>query len=265
MNTEELKKYLRDVYVLEKKKNNLNEAYWLLDQKKNNILNSVTDIPLKNMIEDVNYATHYTLWLFPTGILGIIISELLMFRYSNESQSWTKFLIGLFPGIIIGGFLLILGVTISTTIAKKKNAQANIRIEKESKLIQQQNEKKRKNVQWQVKQIEEKMSIIKNQYLETNNILQSYYDLGIIDNKYRYFDAISKIYEYFESGKCSKLTGHGGAYNLFEEEVVLNGIILRSKEIVHQLENIKQNQRTLYSVLQESNGAMSTSNRNCSE
>lgn len=265
MDTEKLKKYLRDVYALEARKYNLNEAYWMLDQRKNNLSNSVSDIPLKRMIGDVDYATHYMLWLFPAGILGIIIGEILVFRYSTDSQAWNKFFFGLLPGIVIGGVLLAIGVMISAAIEKKKNAQENIKIEEENKLIQQQNEQNRQRVRWQVKQIEKEMSILNDEFWDTDDIVQDYYDLNIIHENYRGFIPISSIYGYIDTGRCFTLTGHEGAYNLYETERRLNIIITNQYEIINRLDDLRQNQYMLYSAIQESNGSLNTLNNNCSK
>ena len=83
--------------------------------------------------------------------------------------------------------------------------------------------------------------------------LDQLYDLNIIFPKYRYFAAVTTFYEYFSSGRCSSLTGHEGAYNLYENELRMGIIINKLDRIVQMLGQIQQNQYTLATAIQESN------------
>lgn len=86
---------------------------------------------------------------------------------------------------------------------------------------------------------------------ETRNILEKYYNLNIVYPKYRNLTAISSFNEYLKSGRCTMLTGHEGAYNIYEEEVRLDRILTKLDIIIEKLEEIKQNQRMLYLAIKE--------------
>lgn len=88
---------------------------------------------------------------------------------------------------------------------------------------------------------------------ETVQVLNQYYSKGIIFPKYRNLIAICSFYEYFMSGRCNTLTGHEGAYNIFENEVRLERICTKLDEVVERLEDIKSNQYVLYDAIQEGN------------
>ena len=88
---------------------------------------------------------------------------------------------------------------------------------------------------------------------ETTKTLEKLYSVNMIFPKYRNLVAISTIYEYFITGRCNELTGANGAYNLYESELRQNLIIGKLDVIVQQLEEIKQNQYTLYTELQKTN------------
>ena len=75
------------------------------------------------------------------------------------------------------------------------------------------------------------------------------YSLNIVFGKYRDFVALSSIYEYLISGRCSSLEGPNGAYNLYESEIRANQIISQLSDILKSLEQIKKNQYMVYSVL----------------
>ncbi len=87
--------------------------------------------------------------------------------------------------------------------------------------------------------------------LETT--LTDIYNINIIYPKYRNFVAITAINEYLSCGRCDKLEGPDGAYNLFENEVRQNLIISQLSSIVDNLEELKSNQYSLYLELTKTN------------
>ena len=89
-----------------------------------------------------------------------------------------------------------------------------------------------------------------------------YYQKGIIYQKYRNFIAVSSFYEYLESGRCSTLEGHEGAYNIFENEIRQNLILTKLDEIIVELKNIQRNQYMLYTAIEQSNRKLDKYNKN---
>ena len=88
---------------------------------------------------------------------------------------------------------------------------------------------------------------------ETMTLLDEYYRKRVIFPKYQNMVAVCSFYEYIMSGRCEALTGHEGAYNIFENEVRLERIYTKLDEVVAKLEEIKTNQYVLYDVIQEGN------------
>ena len=70
--------------------------------------------------------------------------------------------------------------------------------------------------------------------------------LGILHPKYCDIAALSTFLEYLETERVDKLTGPDGAYNLYEAEIRANRIIAQLDKVIDSLEQIKQNQYTLY-------------------
>ena len=91
---------------------------------------------------------------------------------------------------------------------------------------------------------------------ETQALLARYYDLNIIFPKYRNMVAMTTIYEYFASGRCTELTGPDGAYNLYEAELRQDLIINKLDVIIRQLDQIQQNQYMLYQEMQRTRGVI---------
>lgn len=85
------------------------------------------------------------------------------------------------------------------------------------------------------------------------NSLKKLYDADIIFPKYRNLVAVAAINEYLESGRCERLEGADGAYNLYEMELRQNIVIGQLNQIVSNLEQIRSNQYSLYEELQRSN------------
>lgn len=83
------------------------------------------------------------------------------------------------------------------------------------------------------------------------------YDMDVVYPKYRNLSMISSLYEYFASGRCSTLEGHEGAYNILEQEIRLDHIVLRLDQVIVNLEKIRQNQYMLYEAMQSVNANIS--------
>ena len=83
--------------------------------------------------------------------------------------------------------------------------------------------------------------------------LDKLYSANIIHPKYRDLTAVSSLYEYIDTGRCSQLEGPNGAYNMFESEVRLDHILLKMDDVIRQLDSIRQSQYQLYVAVSEGN------------
>ena len=82
--------------------------------------------------------------------------------------------------------------------------------------------------------------------IETKNLLAQMYELDVIYPKYRNLPALTSIYEYFVTGRCTELTGPHGAYNLYEDELRKDTVIGQLNAVIENLEQIRNNQYMLY-------------------
>ena len=89
--------------------------------------------------------------------------------------------------------------------------------------------------------------------VQLKSALEQLYSADVIYPKYRNLVAVTMIYEYLASGRCSELEGPNGAYNLYEMELRQNIIIGQLSSILDRLEQIRSNQFTLYNELEKSN------------
>lgn len=99
----------------------------------------------------------------------------------------------------------------------------------------------------------ETIDMMEKELKQTSELLNRFYTMDIIYPKYRNLVAMCSIYEYFLSGRCESLTGHEGAYNIFENEVRFERIYTKLDEIVSRLDDIRENQYILYDAIQEGN------------
>ncbi len=79
--------------------------------------------------------------------------------------------------------------------------------------------------------------------------LADYYGAGVLHPKYQGLVPVTTIFEYFETGRCSALSGHEGAYNLYESEYRLNMINARLDTIQKQLAHISAQNASIQSAI----------------
>ena len=90
----------------------------------------------------------------------------------------------------------------------------------------------------------------------TETALASLYSVGVIHPKYRNLVAIATFYDYFDTGRCNKLTGPGGAYDTYAYECHFQYIETKLDVIISKLDQIIENQHLIASLMQESNSML---------
>ncbi len=94
-------------------------------------------------------------------------------------------------------------------------------------------------------------SYLQSKVSQISNTLDSLYALDIIHPKYRNMMAVIRMLEYFDSGRCTALTGAGGAYNKYENEIRQDAIISKLDVAINCLYQIRDNQYMLYNTLED--------------
>lgn len=160
---------------------------------------------------------------------------------------------GIFKGAIVGLVIAAVISIIKYLIERSKENETQERWDAsyyqkknaDLKRVDSENERKQKLVALRDE--------LNNQYGKTQVALEQYYNVGVLYPKYHNMNAVCSIYEYYMSGRCTELTGHEGAYNLYESELRSNIIISKLDDILVNLESIKSHQFMLYSALSEGN------------
>ena len=192
------------------------------------------------------------LGFFVGGIFWLIVCTLFVFgtiedtlKYDNDVLAYflTILLLFLGPGIGLIAYSMYLKKDRSRYDAKKWEEYTNT-IEVE--------EKNRDREATYGKHLIAVSERLEKQLDDTSNALKKLYSINIIHPKYQNLIAIASFCEYFETGRCTQLEGHEGAYNIFENEVRLDKIITNQERILDSLDQIKNNQYTLYCAMRES-------------
>ena len=115
-----------------------------------------------------------------------------------------------------------------------------------------------KNELKQASMLKARVSTIQKQIADTQSALNKLYSLDIIKLKYQALIPVVMFCDYIENERCYQLEGHEGAYNLYEDEKYKKFIIVELKQVLNKLDEIKQNQESLYNAIQRGNRISST-------
>ncbi len=270
LTTSELKKYISNIYQME---------IALYTQRKiyNNIQNKIDKLgqyqgeallPLKEVreIKSIGQKILYFIGDILMGILGGILGALYGALYSIIPCIIIGIVLAVctpltlkqsLMGIAVLGFMLIviwliLSIFFMATDDKEKKKE-NEKLQKLNQEITQRNAEKEGFYNRKMALLNQELNIVAQAHTKMSNTLNLYYQRGIIFPKYRNFVAVSSFHEYLSSGRCSRLDGHEGAYNIFESEIRQNMIICKLDEVVRKLDTIQDNQYMMYSAIRQSN------------
>lgn len=161
-------------------------------------------------------------------------------------------------GWIIGVPMIIFGIVLLrdyNSASKRDSASAKAAASNYNSAVasynrekaQYETRKKKANARLQV--VNKTLSLAYKDRDSLKKCLDKYYGLNIIYPAYRGLTNICMLYEYVDSGRAHSLQQTGtdqGAYNILGQEVLMHKVLLKLDEILQNLQQIKQNQNTLY-------------------
>lgn len=216
----------------------------------------------KNIFSWEEELLHAAVFGVPCGI-GFTILHLIVHKILRDSLMSFELGFGTLTAIIVTIIILIKNkITNETSYARALNSyqaackNAREKNEKIDKYNNERNEywkneyeKYRNKIISNAKKYENivmtEVNEIKKELTLVNTTLQSLYNLRIngvlcLHPNYQGLVPISIIYGYFDTGRCTQLQGHEGAYNLYEDEkmkgIIINKLNLVSKQL-SQLNN----------------------------
>jgi len=91
---------------------------------------------------------------------------------------------------------------------------------------------------------------LNRQLFEVEEMLKQYYDVGILYDKYHYMEAVCKMLEYLQSGRCTTLYGPSGVYDTYEKEYRTDIVIDRLDKVLYKMDEIRNTNIRLYQAIQ---------------
>lgn len=232
-------KYLENAIILEKNVYQLKKIKADFEKKLEKCKNTSFEQEKQYLVDSFKKnGTILTIICFLSGIIFLLATQ----------EIWLFFMLG-------GGFgFLFLGILLLNSHSTKV---ANEEIQKTNLRIRERNECVKKKQSQQCKILTQNISEIQKKLRESEELLNSFYSHDIVFEKYQNLIAICTFLEYFKSERCDSLTGRDGAYNIYENEIRLNLILGKMDQVINRLDNIQNNQYTLYNAINESNSKIS--------
>lgn len=266
LNTKDLKEYLFHVRDLEvscyKQREYINFLQQSMNKANNPQMNALGKDKKASGLDIEDFLTNCLVWGMVIGIiLGIagFFDEGLFYTFmpGYVYKFFWSTLYRIFAGAI-GGFILgfiggIVGQIILMIRDKKETQKENAKIHEQNKELAEENELIRGRSKARAMKLATEISKARMKLDETEKLLLKYYASDIIYTKYQGLIPVTMFCEYFASGRCDTLTGHEGAYNIYENEIRLNLIIVKLEEVVDKLDQIAENQYMLASMLEQNN------------
>lgn len=157
--------------------------------------------------------------------------------------------------VIFGLLIGLIPFAVSRSLYSKAMSEYNATVNNDNQRVIKENEQKL--------QLENQLTFTKRNIDELTNSLNKLYSLDIIHPKYRNMITVIRLLEYFDSGRCTALTGTGGAYNKYEKEIRQDAIISNLDTEINCLYQIRDTQYMLYESLEDcldELGAITTQN-----
>ncbi len=249
----------------------------LPEKPKNPVLNNTSNdglVPLSSINEATKGGIVFLIMLGVAGaIFGGIgflatMDQLIFGGYVFNNDDAIGLMVAL---LLLGVPAGIIGIYYSRKLWEKEtqivhSANENIKKQYENQLSHYQSAEKKAKKTYE-KELGEYNTLLpiyeaetKDQLTQLDDLLkkltatrEKLYSADIVYSKYRDLIAISTIYEYLASGRCSELEGPNGAYNLYENELRANIIIGSLGQIISDIQQIKNGQFALYQELHNSN------------
>lgn len=201
------------------------------------------------------------LLIISVGVGGFIISAWLM--------SVIGWLLGFICtlGMIVSALIILWGLyeTIQSAKLNEENKKAT---KYNEKVYDSMVEKDKRRIASELRQkafLEAEIRRIQSANQKTKATLTTLYKKNIIHPNYRGLVPICSLYGYFDTGVCTQLEGHEGAYNKYDTESRLDRIIVKLDQVIQRLDEIQETQWVLYDSIQESNRKASQLIRNCEQ
>ncbi len=202
----------------------------------------------------VAIAIAVVLFLVAPFIFAVLIDimEIKIFGFSHGDLSEDEmYTLGRVFAIVVG-ILIVVGGNLLKKYQQSKNEKANNAIQERKKDKLKDNDK-----------YIDMLNKLSNCEKSVKDTLNTLYDADIIENRYRELIPIAEFYDYFtyENATVTKLSGDGGAYSLYEENIDKRAILGNIDMLEDNMAGWIENQPTECECIKEAkNIALSITN-----
>ena len=189
----------------------------------------------------------FVVYIGSIWIGGMLFSDVVSWDIIDSIvDGYTVFAIGLYIFLVISN-------AFSEFHNEKLLAEEGKQNRVRNSLARKKNQKIKDDLPLVLGTIEKAVMTVNESLDDTKELLDNYYDAGIIFPKYRNLVAVSMFHEYLQTGRCSELTGHEGAYNIYEQEARMDLILTKLDDVITRLDRIESNQYILAAAIREIN------------
>lgn len=215
------------------------------------------ELPLENYVSaSIDSETIIGMAMFGAVTGAIVLVCLGIFTRFSVKGFFGPLLSANLIGALIGVILGLLVEQMKAWDADDKNKQ----VTKHNDRVVRENAKRVEKIRKQIDEVRKEYLIVCDNQKETQQILNNFYSKNIIYPKYRGLVPIAAFYEYFNSGICDTLTGHEGAYNIYETEIRMNIIIAKLDDVIYRLDEIRDRQYALYDAIENADVVVNNMN-----
>lgn len=182
---------------------------------------------------------------FPALILGLFFDNKVIEFFKHLGSSDAIIWFGIIAVSVIA--LLFFVICIWAAVTEKKD------IINFNKSANEKNRRARELSELKVKHINGLITRQKSILAQTNSVLKSYYNTGVLHKDYWGLVPVGTIYSYLDKGLCTQLEGHEGAYLLYENELKWNKVFNKLDDIICRLDEIQSNQLMIARAIKKSN------------
>ena len=178
---------------------------------------------------------------------GGFIFEFIWNLFAELSMKDLGICIGIGAGI---GALVGIPIFIYYLVARSSDN----RVEQQNYEVSLSNEQNRVVKELAIKKDAEKYyATIQKQLKATEQVLKQLYSLNILHKNFRNIIAVASIYQYLDTGMCTALEGHEGAYTLYLHESWYQKLSSQLDNIIDRLDQIQANQFVLLQAVKSAN------------
>lgn len=259
-----LKEYMNEVFRLEQEKVILETAVERLVLKQEQLQQPVRLAePRRTVVPPVRENDNLPGWALAVCTILLLLSIWQMFStMSNTSSLQQTITSALLSLILFAGAAVVqrMGKKSRLQEAQKereeKQSMIDTKYENEYAEYQRQLAEYEAEQKQELKELAPDLAQLRQMYKKTENTLDRYYSMNVIDEAYRSIIPVASFVHYFKTGICDELEGPSGCYKQYRQEAMTGYIITQQGGDLMNLRGLSEEQRELRMAILEMNDSV---------